>query len=401
MDLKINWPLASSSWDQLELDAMHGVIDSGNFSMGNVTDLFEKSFARWSGSRYAVMVNSGSSANLLATAALAYSRNPNSIEHSRGEVIVPAVSWSTTYFPLHQLGYKLVFIDVDRESFNIDVSLLKKALSPNTVGICGVNLLGEVAEWNAISKFAVEHELWTLEDNCESMGAEKDGTPSGRFGNVGTFSFFYSHHICTMEGGMAITDSEELYLYMLSLRAHGWARNIPNNSDFFSSVRSNEWQERFRFYLPGYNLRPLELSSAIGLEQLKKFPKLLDMRRQNAEKLSQLMKYQGSSWRLQKTSPGSSHFTFGLVNSNSRTGKASRDTLVELLESEGIQTRPIVAGNFLTNPVMRYLPHRVVGNLENAQFIHDNGLMIGNHHFDLSEKFPRLIELLVASERQS
>lgn len=401
MDLKINWPLASSSWDQLEIDAMHSVIDSGNFSMGNFTDLFEKAFARWSGSRYAVMVNSGSSANLLATAALAYARNPNSSEHYRGEVIVPAVSWSTTYFPLHQLGYKLVFIDVDQESFNIDVSLLRKALSPDTVGICGVNLLGEVAEWNAISKFAVEHELWTLEDNCESMGAEKDGTLSGRFGNVGTFSFFYSHHICTMEGGMAITDSEELYLYMLSLRAHGWARNIPNNSDFFSNDRSNEWQERFRFYLPGYNLRPLELSSAIGLEQLKKFPKLLEMRRQNAEKLSQLMQYQGSSWRLQKTSPGSSHFTFGLVNSNPRTGKASRDTLVGLLESEGIQTRPIVAGNFLTNPVMRYLPHRVVGNLENAQFIHDNGLMIGNHHFDLSDKFPQLIDLLVDSEQQS
>jgi CDP-6-deoxy-D-xylo-4-hexulose-3-dehydrase len=393
------WPLASSSWDSREIAAMHEVINSGNFSMGARVSKFEREFAQWADSKFAIMVNSGSSANLLATAALTYTKTLKHFDSlEKPEVIVPAVSWSTTYFPFHQLGYKLVFVDVELDSFNLDTSKIERAISKNTVGICGVNLLGEVASWDLISKIAASHHLWTFEDNCESMGAEKFGKLSGTNGDVGTFSFFYSHHICTMEGGMVLCDDEELYLYMLSLRAHGWARGIDHKSSFFPNERSNNWQENFRFYLPGYNLRPLELAGAIGSEQLSKFPLLLAERRKNALILSEMLANINTSWRLQKASAGSSYFTFGFINVDKESGSLYRDRLVDILESNGVQTRPIVAGNFTLNPVMKYLSSDITQDLQNADIIHNNGLMIGNHHFDLSSNFKMLISCLLDSE---
>ena len=190
MSNEVNWPLASSSWDSKEIEAMHRVIDSGNFTMGEITLKFEQEFANWVGRRFAVMVNSGSSANLLAATAFAYQKAPVPSGIERGEVIVPAVSWSTTYFPFHQMGYKLVFVDVDVETFNIDASQLTRALSPETVGVVGVNLLGEVGPWDKIQSFANNNALWTFEDNCESMGSKKYGKNSGTFGDISSYSFF-------------------------------------------------------------------------------------------------------------------------------------------------------------------------------------------------------------------
>ena len=398
MTIEVNWPLASSSWDSREIEALHRVIDSGNFTMGQITLKFEQEFANWVGRRFALMVNSGSSANLLAATAFAYQKEPVPSGKERGEVIVPAVSWSTTYFPFHQMGYKLVFVDVDLRTFNIDSSQLRKALSQETVGVVGVNLLGEVGPWDEIQSFAKDNLLWTFEDNCESMGAEKFGENSGTFGDISSYSFFYSHHICTMEGGMVVCDDEDLYLSMLSLRAHGWGRNIPTNLPFFQDERMDDWHERFRFYLPGYNLRPLEMSAAIGIEQLAKFPSLLETRRSNGNILNKLVKESNIRWRIQETTKKSSFFTFGFVHPDPIKGNSIRDKAVSNLERHGVQTRPVVAGNFTLNPVMKYLNHRIVGNLQNATLIHQNGFMIGNHHFDISNKFEYLLEILAESE---
>lgn len=398
MTINVNWPLASSSWDSKEIEALKRVIDSRHFTMGEITLEFEREFANWVGRRFALMVNSGSSANLLAAAALAYQKNPVSFGIERGEVIVPAVSWSTTYFPFHQMGYKLVFVDVDLETFNIDSTQLTEALSKETVGVVGVNLLGEVGPWDNIQSFARDSGLWTFEDNCESMGSEKFGENSGTFGDISSYSFFYSHHICTMEGGMVVCDDEDLYLSMLSLRAHGWGRNIPMNAPFFRTERMNDWQEQFRFYLPGYNLRPLEMSAAVGIEQLAKFPGLLETRRFNGNLLNKIVRESKIEWRIQRVTKGSSFFAFGFVHPDSLTGNSIRDKTVLNLERHGVQTRPIVAGNFTLNPVMKYLNHRIVGNLNSATLIHNNGFMIGNHHFDLSDKFEHLLEILAARE---
>ena len=400
--VQLNWNLASTSWDSDEYEAMADVIQSGFFSMGAVTQDFEKRFASWAGRKYAVMVNSGSSANLVAASALRYIRDSHAIPDEKGligEVIVPAVSWSTTFFPFYQNRYKLVFVDVDRETFNVDVKSIEAAISPRTVGICGVNLLGLCADWGQIKKIAAENNLWTMEDNCESMGSYSSDGKSGTFGDTSTFSFFYSHHICTMEGGMIVCDDEDLYIAMRSLRAHGWAREVPVEDKFLGIERHSRWNENFRFYLPGYNVRPLELSAAIGIRQLSKFPKTLQVRRQNAQLLSSLLTGLNTNWKLQSGNEGSSWFTFGLINTHPEFGPKYRDRLVEIFDASGVQSRPIVAGDFTKNPVIQWLDAEIPDELPGAGLINDCGLMLGNHHFDLSEQILKLPELLIQSER--
>ena len=401
--MTVSWPLASSTWDSDEFLGIQEVIDSGFFSMGKQTLKFENEFATWAGRKHAVMVNSGSSANLIAASALRYVRNAKSIRDASGllgEVIVPSVSWSTTFFPFYQNNYKLVFVDVDPNTFNIDVSLIRDAISDRTVGICGVNLLGNCANWQEIKKIAIENNLWTLEDNCEAMGSSNESGASGTFGDVSTFSFFYSHHICTMEGGMIVCDDDDLNTAMRSLRAHGWARELPIENDFLGIERGDQWGENFRFYLPGYNVRPLEISAAIGSKQLSKFDSILEGRRRNAKLLIKTLEGLPTNWVLQSSDAGSSWFTFGFVNKHPKHGSLFRDRLVEILTKNGIQSRPIVAGDFTRNPVFQWLDSTVPGNLPGASLINDSGLMIGNHHFNLAEQIVGLREMLLASEIQ-
>jgi len=396
-----NWDLASSSWDSDEYEAIQDVIRSGFFSMGAKTQEFEKEFAKWAGRKFAVMVNSGSSANLVAASALRYVRDSDASPDEKGllgEVIVPSVSWSTTFFPFFQNRYKLVFVDVDRETFNIDTKSIEAAITPRTVGICGVNLLGSSANWREIKEIASLHNLWTLEDNCESMGSFSEDGKSGTFGDLSTYSFFYSHHICTMEGGMIVCDDEDLYTAMRSLRAHGWAREVPIEDTFLGIERSNQWNENFRFYLPGYNVRPLELSAAIGRKQLNKFDEILRIRRANARNLQSELINLKTNWKLQLSDEGSSWFTFGLVNTHPEFGPVYRNRLIEIFNEAGVQSRPIVAGDFTRNPVFRWLDAEVPSDLPGARLLNDCGLMVGNHHYDLSAQIKLLPALLLRSE---
>ena len=226
------------------------------------------------------MVSSGSAANLIATATLFYTKSPML---KRGdEVIVPAVSWSTTYFPLQQYGLKLKFVDIDLDTLNYDLDALESAITSNTKMIMVVNLLGNPNDFDVINNLIKDKDIFIFEDNCESMGAEYKGKKTGTFGIVGTFSTFFSHHMSTMEGGFVTTDDEELYHILLSMRAHGWTRNLPQQNHI--SNKSNDWfKESFNFVLPGYNVRPVEMSGAIGIEQLKKLPLFLKQRRKNAK----------------------------------------------------------------------------------------------------------------------
>ena len=201
-----------------------------------------------------------------------------------------------------------------------------------------------------------------------------------------------------MEGGMVVCDDEDLYYALRSLRAHGWAREVPIDKKFLGHERSSKWHENFRFYLPGFNVRPLELSAAIGIKQLDKFPGTLVVRRENARKLKEALKGINTHWKLQNADAGSSWFTFGFVNTDEHKAGKYRERLIGLLEKNGIQSRPIVAGDFTRNPVCELMQGRTVGSLNGANRITDAGLMIGNHHFDLSENIELLIGLLVESE---
>ena len=383
---KINLPLATSSWDEAEYNAIDRVIRSGLFSMGAEVSAFERQFAEAMGSRFAVMVNSGSSANLLIVASLRYhSSNPLPVG---AEVIVPAVSWSTTYYPLHQYGLKQKFVDIDRDTLNYDLKALAEAISDETRAIMVVNLLGNPNDFNQLKAIIGDRDIILIEDNCESLGATYEGKQAGTFGVAGSYSAFFSHHISTMEGGLVVTNDEELYHIMLSVRAHGWTRNLPHENLVTGTKSSDPFEEAFRFVLPGYNLRPLEMSGALGQEQIKKLPMIVSERRANAELFLELIS-EFPFISAQREIGESSWFGFSMVIVED--SGVSRSDVVAALSAEGIEYRPIVTGNFAKNEVVkRYMEHEIHGQLVNAEFIDQNGLFVGNHHFPLSQQFHHL-----------
>lgn len=375
------FPLATSSWGAEEYAAMAGVIASGHFTMGEKVATFERDFARYTGSKYCVMVNSGSSANLLMTAALCYTKNER-LKLQRGdEVIVPAVSWPTTYYPLHQYGLKLKFVDIDPETLNYDLEALATAIGPRTRAIMIVNLLGNPNDFEAIRGLIAGRDIVLMEDNCESMGATYQGRQAGTFGVVGSFSAFFSHHISTMEGGLVVTDDEELYHVMLSLRAHGWTRNLPKHNHVCGTKSDDPFEESFRFVLPGYNLRPLELSGALGIEQVKRLPGLIAARRANGRAL-QAAFADHPRLMIQRELGESSWFGFALTI---RPGAGSRRELVTALQEAGFECRPVVAGNFAKNTVVQYFDHEVHGTLRHAEYLDQHSLFVGNHHYPIPE----------------
>lgn len=388
--MSFKYPLATTTWDEKEIAAMHRVIDSGMFTMGSQVKAFEEQFAKFTGSQYAIMVNSGSSANLIMVAALFYSKNPAHRLKRGDEVIVPAVSWSTTYYPLYQYGLKLKFVDIDLETLNLDLDQLASAVTDNTRAILAVNLLGNPNDFHRMQEIIAGKNILLLEDNCESMGATLDGKQAGTFGLMGTYSSFFSHHISTMEGGLVVTDDEELYQIMLSLRAHGWTRNLPKHNLVCGEKSDDPFEESFRFVLPGYNLRPLELSGAIGLHQVEKLPGLISARRENA-KLFQATMANHPEIMIQKEIGASSWFGFSLVIRPGST--LTRKTLIEKLHALGFECRPIVAGNFAKNEVVKYFDACTHGKLTNAEHIDQSGLFIGNHHYSIEAAIHDLSKL--------
>jgi len=382
--MNIRFPLATATWGQEEQDAMQRVIASGMYTMGANVQAFERDFANYVGSKHCVMVNSGSSAILLMVAAMFYSKNPE-LKLQRGdEVIVPAVSWSTTYYPLYQYGLKIKFVDIDLNTLNYDLDQLEQAVSDKTRAIMAVNLLGNPNDFGRIKQIIDNRNIVLIEDNCESMGATYQGKQAGTFGVMGGFSTFFSHHISTMEGGMIITDDEELYQILLSLRAHGWTRNLPKQNMVCSDKSDDPFEESFRFVLPGYNVRPLEMEGALGIEQVKRLPMLIEERRKNG-KLLQAAMTDHPDIIIQQEIGDSSWFCFSLVIRPE--SKLTRKALVVKLNELGFECRPIVAGNFAKNEVVKYFDSEIHGVLKNAEHIDQNGLFIGNHHYSIPEAF--------------
>lgn len=383
----MKYELASTSWDEKEILAIQDVIKSDNYTMGDKVKLFEKNFADYTNNKYCVMVNSGSSANLLAIAALFYKKeNPL----KRGdEVIVPAVSWATTYYPLYQYGLKLKFVDVDKYTLNFDLNELKKAITEKTKMIFAVNLLGNPNDFNEIKNMIENKNIYLLEDNCESLGGLYNNKPLGSIGLMGTYSTFFSHHMATMEGGLVGTNDEELYHLLLSLRSHGWTRHLPKENKL---CRKSEiaFEESFRFILPGYNVRPIEMMGAIGIEQLKKLPDFIKHRRNNAKYFKKLFECD-ERFITQKEIGQSSWFGFSfLINDKN----IKRDNIIKVLTDANIDTRPIVAGNFARKEVVKWFDYEIVGDLKNADFIDKHGFFVGNHQFDITDKLDYLYQTL-------
>ena len=383
-----NYPLATSTWDEEELKAIQSVIDSDKFTMGQFVNSFENNFGKFIKRKYCVMVSSGSAANLLSIASLFYTKKPRL--KIGDEVIVPAVSWSTTFFPLQQFGLKLKFVDIDLNTLNYDLDSLESSISPNTRMIVAVNLLGNPNDFDKINYMIKNKNIILFEDNCESLGAEFKGKKTGTFGLLGTFSTYFSHHISTMEGGFVTTDNEELYHILLSIRAHGWTRNLPKKN--LVANKSDDWfDESFRFVLPGYNVRPVEMSGAIGLKQLKKLPSFIKKRRENANFFVNLFKNH-PDFIIQKEIEKSSWFGFSLIIKPG--SKRKRSEVINILEKNKVEYRPIVTGNFVKNDVLKYFNYSIHEKLKNADHLHDNGFFVGNSHEELSKNIEFLKKIL-------
>lgn len=385
------YELAAPSWGGEEVAAAKRVIESGFYTMGAEVKAFEREFAAYFGVRAGIMVNSGSSANLIAVAALAY-RQDRPLQRG-DEVIVPVLSWATTYHPLQQYGLKLRFVDIELETLNIDVSQLERALTPRTRAIVAVSILGNPAALDTIRAFADAHGLALIEDNCESMDAELGGRKCGSFGDLNTFSFFFSHHISTMEGGMILTDDRELADLCRSLRAHGWTRDLPADTALYQRGGSDHF-EAYRFILPGYNVRPLEIEAAVGREQLKKLPAMTAARRRNLA-LFQSLFAGDERFILQRENGTSSAFSFTLILNPAL--EPDRARVFAALKEADIGFRIITGGNFLRHDVLRFYDYEVVGGgAPNADLAHDYGFFVGNHPHDLTPQITRLREVLDA-----
>jgi len=385
--LKLN----ESSWSLEDFKAAHDCIDSDQHTMGPKVAQFEIDFAKYVGAKHAVMVNSGSSANLLGVSALKYLHPPRV---NRNTVIVPALSWSTTYYPWIQNGYRLRFVDIDPLTFNIDLNAMEEAIDSTVVGICVPHILGADAGITQIMKIANDFGLWVFEDTCESLGAtplSNSQNKLGTFGLIGTYSFFRSHHISTMEGGMLVTNSNDMFELALSKRAHGWGRNVPKNG-LLKVEQTESWESKFKFYVDGYNLRPLEISGAIGISQLTQIESFIQRRRENANFLRGFL-LGNSSFQVQEQSETGSWMAFGIT---SRTTKFSRADIVLQLESAGIETRPIVTGNFLRQPVIKQIQGLidVKGDYSGANYVHDNGIMFANHGRNLKNELGAVSAIL-------
>jgi CDP-4-dehydro-6-deoxyglucose reductase, E1 len=387
------YDLTAPTWGEEELEAIQRVIRRGQFTMAGEVAEFEREFAQYFGMKHGVMVNSGSSADLIATAALFYKRQR---PLQRGdEAIVPAISWSTTYSPLQQYGLKLRFVDVDLDTLNMNVSQLESALTPRTKLIVAVSILGNPAALEEIRSFADKHGLYLLEDNCESADAELNGRKTGTFGQVNTFSFFYSHHVSTMEGGMVLTDDEELMHLLRSLRAHGWTRDVPKETSLFTRKDSDHF-EAYRFILPGYNVRPLEISAAAGREQLKKLPAMTAQRRKNLALFQRL--FAGDRrFILQREHGKSSSFSFTVILNPEMN--IDRDKVFAALREADIGFRMITGGCFPNHDAIRYFDHELVGDLRNARLAHNQGFFVGNFPVDIAPQITRFREVLEAACR--
>ena len=367
------YKLSENTFNEKEINSVIKLISSSKpLSYSKNVLKLEKKIAKLHQRKYAIMVNSGSSANLLGIAALIYD---NQFKLKKGdEVIVPAISWSTTYTPLIQLGLKLVFVDVEKETFNLDPNLVEKAISKKTKAIFCVNILGLCCNYSKLQKIALKNKLYIFEDNCESLGAKYNNIPSGKFGIFSSLSSYYSHHICTIEGGFLLTDNFRLYCNALSIRSHGWLREQPANSHI-KSKKFSDFEKKFKFFLPGFNLRPTEINAVLGLEQLKKLNSFLKYRKENAKVVYDIFSKSKNSY-MQKYDDHSSFFGFSFILKNNLLN--NRKKIINFLDANKIECRPIVSGNILNNPMLNFASYRKYGNFKNVINIDQNGFMIGN-----------------------
>lgn len=359
-----------------EIIAALEVLLSTKVTMGPAVKGFEEKFTDLHMFGHGVSSNSGSSANLLAIAALANVETANRLRPG-DEVIVPALSWSTTVWPLVQHNLVPVIVDVDPITFNIDPNEIERAIGPKTRAIMPVHVYGNPCDMNAIQQLCNKHNLILIEDCCEALGAEYGNKPVGSFGDAGTFSFYFSHHMTTLEGGITVTNRFDLAETMRILRAHGWIRELENKQPYLDKYP--EIDPRFLFVNQGYNLRITEVQAAIGLVQLPKLHDYVLARRKNTTAWKKDLSVYCDVFSFQDEMVGGKSSCFGFPIVVNAEASFDIGDLTSYLNGKKIETRPIICGNIAAQPAMKLYEHRVVGDMKNSTNIMKNGFSIGNH----------------------
>lgn len=370
-------PLTANGFGADEVnEAIDSLLDLRT-TMGPKVARFESAWTAYQRCAGSLMVNSGSSANLIAVAALLDPTGPR--PWRRGdEVIVPAVTWSTTIFPLQQLGLVPVLVDVDPETLDLTAEGIESALTRRTRGVIPVHLLGNPCPMTEIMELSRRRGLAVIEDCCEAHGARVRDRLVGSFGDLGTFSFFFSHHITTMEGGMITARGRALLPLLVSQRAHGWVRG--RSDEAVLRRRHADIDPRFLFVTTGFNVRPTELNAAFGLHQLPRLESFIAARRANhAHWLRELSAFD-DLFVFQKERRGTRHSAFGFSILIRPTAPFDRRAMMAFLEARGVETRPIAGSNMARQPGLRLWPYRLASRkLPGADWVHERGLFVGNH----------------------
>ena len=397
----MKYPLLSNAFSESDILEGQKILKSKQITMSSKTKLFERKFAEYIGSKFALMVNSGSSANLLALSLLTNPMRKKRLNPG-DEVIVPVVCWSTSLWPIIQHGLKPVFVDIDLNNLNISLKELEKKITKKTKAIFCVHVLGLSADMLKLKRIANKNKLMIVEDTCESFGTKFKNKFLGTFGEAGTFSFYYSHQITSGEGGMIICNNKEDYEILLSLRSHGWAREKFIQKKYKKNYSNLD--PRFLFINSGYNLRPTEIQAAIALNQFKRkniFKANREFNRNEIIKRVKSHKKFCNQINFLNVEKNISPSWFGLAIFIDKKYANKKSKYLKYLEEKGIETRPIISGNFVNQPAIKlYKLNKTNEKFKNAQIIEDSGFFVGLHTKKINSKLASYISsnLLMINE---
>jgi len=383
----MNYKLLDDAFSSQDIKEGIKVLKSKQITMSKETKNFEKNFAKRIGAKYAVMVNSGSSANLIALFASINPLQKNCLKKG-DEVIIPAICWSTSLWPIVQAGLKPVFADVDIDTLNMSIKDLEKKINRKTKAIMCVHILGISTNMKKINQICKKKNLLLFEDTCESLGTTYDKKHLGTFGDYGMYSFYYSHQITSGEGGMVVCNNEKNYNILKTLRSHGWSRDTTLHKSIVKKYKN--LNEKFLFINSGFNLRPTEIQAAIGNNQLKRLNKFIQIRNYNRQQIISTLK-NDSKWNNQfdfiypKKNINPSWFGLAILIKTQYRKKIKK--FLNFINSKNIETRPILSGNFNNQPASKlYNISLKKNNFPISNLIQDTGFFLGIHTKKITSK---------------
>ena len=370
---KFNWPLINDNILQSDKEVLSDfILNSNRFTNGPKVREFEEAWSKWLGVKYSVMVGNGASANYITTAIV------RELKGQYGEIIVPPIGWVSDISSVINTGFQPVFVDVDLKTMAISYETIKEAINENTKAIVLVHALGFNGINDKIIELAKEHDLLLIEDCCEAHGAKYKNKRVGSLSDMSCFSFYFGHHMTTIEGGMISTDNEEMYELARMFRSHGMTREA--SLDTHLKYAKPDVNPLFTFAVPGYNMRSSEINAVLGLVQLPRLDYAVEKRIHNLKVwLENLDK---DLYFIDFDCEGNSNFALPLIWNGD-----VKNSICDILEREGVEYRLGTAGggNQARQPYLEKFRYKINGNLDKSNYIHDNGLYIGNHT-DLTDK---------------